>query len=60
MNKLRAKSLDNNDPSELAEAWTDRIFKDEKVVEKKGDKTVTYAVFMRRLFYSPQELWLIG
>ena len=62
MNKLRAKSLDNNDPSKLAEAWTDHYFlKTKRVVEKKGDKTVTYAVFMRRpVLFAPRIMvdWL--
>ena len=62
MDKILAKSPDHNDPSRLAEAWTDHYFlKTKKVVEKKGDKTVTYAVFMRRpVLFAPKIMvdWL--
>ena len=56
MNEILANPPHHNDPSKLAEAWTDHYFlKTKKVVEKKGDKTVTYAVFMRRpVLFAPK------
>ena len=48
--------------SDLTENWTDHYFlKTKKVVESKGDKTVTYAVFMRRpVLFAPKLMidWL--
>ena len=62
MNEIITKSPDYNDASKLAEAWTDHYFlKTKKVVEQKGDKTVTYAVFMRRpVLFAPKIMidWL--
>ena len=48
--------------SDLAKSWTDHYFlKTKKVVESNGDKTVTYAVFMRRpVLFAPKLMidWL--
>ncbi len=48
--------------SDLTENWTDHYFlKTKKVVESKGDKTVTYAVFMRRpVLFAPKLMIEIG
>ncbi len=48
--------------ADLAHSWADHYFlKTKKVVESKGDKTVTYAVFMRRpVIFAPRLMvdWL--